>query len=101
VRAAGATPLLRLPLFSGPAIAALQPTGAPLVALSPAGEDIDAFVFPPTFGLLPGVEGPGLPAAAAWTALRIPMRPGVESLNAATATAIALHRWYAAQACEA
>jgi 16S rRNA (guanine527-N7)-methyltransferase len=96
VRAAGATPLLRVPLLAGPAIADLHPTGAPLVALSPAGEDIDAFEFPPVFGLLPGIEGPGLPAAGSWTPLRIPMQPGVESLNAATATAIALHRWYGA-----
>ena len=101
VRAAGGTPLLRVPLLSGPAIADLHPAGAPLIALSPAGEDIGQFEFPPTFGLLPGIEGPGLPETASWTRLRIQMQPGVESLNAATATAIALHRAYGAQAREA
>ena len=51
-------------------------------------------VFPPSFALLPGVEGPGLPDHIAKEhRVSIPMKPGVESLNAATATAIALYEW--------
>ena len=45
--------------------------------------------------LLVGAEGPGLTAAALAAAdvrARIPMAPGVDSLNVATAAAIALHR---------
>jgi len=44
--------------------------------------------------LLVGAEGPGLTdatIAAADVAVRIPLAPGVDSLNVATATAIALH----------
>jgi len=44
--------------------------------------------------LLVGAEGPGLTdatVAAADVAVRIPLAPGVDSLNVATATAIALH----------
>jgi tRNA G18 (ribose-2'-O)-methylase SpoU len=41
-----------------------------------------------------GVEGPGLPEALRPVALRrIPIEPGVESLNAAAAAAIALYAW--------
>ena len=41
-----------------------------------------------------GVEGPGLPDhLRSGPSLRIPMEPGVESLNAATAAAIALYAW--------
>lgn len=93
VRAAAGTPLFRVPLLSGPAAAALEVTAAPLLALSPTGDDIGQFSFPPCFGLLPGLEGPGLPRVPHATHLRIPMQPGVESLNAATATAITLHVW--------
>jgi tRNA G18 (ribose-2'-O)-methylase SpoU len=43
---------------------------------------------------VPGVEGPGLPTHLREGARRcIPIAPGVESLNAATATAIALYVW--------
>jgi len=44
--------------------------------------------------LLAGSEGHGLTEAArarADTAIRIPMAPGTDSLNVATATGIALH----------
>jgi tRNA G18 (ribose-2'-O)-methylase SpoU len=48
----------------------------------------------PRVALLLGAEGPGLTAealAAAHQRVRIPMAPGVDSLNVATAAAIALH----------
>ena len=93
MRAAGST-LLRLPLFEGPSIEALHQSKIPIITLSPKGKDIRRFRFPTAFGLLPGLEGPGLPPnLQGLTALSIPMAAGVESLNAATATAIALYVW--------
>ncbi len=93
-RAAGGSPLMRLRFYRGPALRALQPEKFPILALSTAGRDLAGFDFPAIFGLLPGLEGPGLPPAFRGPeALRIPVAPGVESLNAATATAIALYVW--------
>ena len=53
------------------------------------GPDLVSAPFPERFGLVPGVEGPGLPDRAPPAARRrsIPIAPGVESLNAAAATA--------------
>jgi tRNA G18 (ribose-2'-O)-methylase SpoU len=51
--------------------------------------------------LMAGSEGAGLTPEAldhADVALRIPMAPGVDSLNVATATGIALHRFFAEEA---
>ncbi|MBN1106664.1 MAG: hypothetical protein JXL84_24895, partial [Deltaproteobacteria bacterium] len=60
----------------------------------PDGEDVGGFAFPPAFGLIPGLEGPGVPSdLKSLPALAIPMAPGVESLNAALATGIVLYRW--------
>ena len=61
-----------------------------------------SFEFPPAFGLLAGMEGPGLPeslrqADQGREVLSIPMEPGAESLNAATSTAIGLYCWYQQQ----
>jgi tRNA G18 (ribose-2'-O)-methylase SpoU len=93
MRAAGSA-LLRLPLCEGPSIKELHKSGMPIITLSPKGQDICRFRFPAAFGLLPGLEGPGLPPnLKGLPALSIPMAPGVESLNAATATAIALYVW--------
>lgn len=92
-RAAG-TALFQVPLFRGPSVRDLDPTAAPLVALSAKGTDLAADRFPETFGLVPGIEGPGLPdRLRGGTARRIPIAEGVESLNAATAVAIALYEW--------
>lgn len=63
-------------------------------ALSPAGEErIEAVAWPARTALLLGAEGPGLPAAILQRcrAVRIPIRPGFDSLNVATASGIALH----------
>ena len=66
----------------------------PLIALSPEGQDVGQYAFPSTFGLLPGLEGPGLPAnLRSLVTLSVPMQPGVESLNAALATGIVLYSW--------
>ena len=60
-----------------------------------------ASAFPPggRLALVAGSEGAGLTPEAlahADVALRIPMAPGVDSLNVATATGIALHRFFSA-----
>jgi TrmH family RNA methyltransferase len=66
--------------------------GRPLVALDPAGEPLRAL---PDHALLAfGSERHGLSpqlAARADLRVRIPMRPGVSSLNLATAVAVALY----------
>jgi tRNA G18 (ribose-2'-O)-methylase SpoU len=93
MRAAGSA-LLRIPLFQGPSIKEVQKAGMPIITLSPKGQDIRRFRFPDSFGLVPGLEGPGLPPnLQGLPALSIPMAPGIESLNAATAAAIALYVW--------
>ncbi len=93
VRAAGSS-ILRVSLWEGPSIKELRKTRAPLITLSPEGKDIGRYKFPTTFGLLPGLEGPGLPDTLSQaTSLAIPMEPGMESINAALATGIALYLW--------
>lgn len=79
-------------LRQGPSVQTLPET-LPIVALSPEGNDVATFSFPKRFGLLPGLEGPGLPDHFRKHALSIPMSGPIESLNAATAAAIALYLW--------
>lgn len=79
-------------LRHGPSLQELS-KDLPLVALSAEGKDISAVGFPPRFGLLPGMEGSGLPEHLRQTAVSIPISSRVESLNAAAATAIALYLW--------
>ena len=81
------------------AVLQLKAQGYHFAALTPAPGSIDLAAFIPPGGvklaLLVGAEGPGLsPAllAAADSALRIPMRQGVDSLNLVVATSIAMHR---------
>lgn len=75
----------------------LKDAGFTLAALTPAAgsREIAGYEAPRRLALLVGAEGPGLTAAlldAADDRVRIPMRPGVDSLNLVVATAIALHR---------
>lgn len=92
-RVAGST-LFRVPIFEGPSLRSLRRLKAPLITLSPEGEDAGKFTFPPAFGLMPGLEGPGVPEGLKRdVVLSVPMEPGVESLNAALATGIALYLW--------
>jgi len=79
-------------LSRGPSVDDLPET-LPIVPLSADGVDVAGFEFPERFGLLPGVEGPGLPAKFRERAVSIPMAGNVESLNAATAAAIVLYLW--------
>jgi len=92
-RAAGPA-LFQTELMTGPSIRDFDAAAHPLIALDAAGDDLDAAPFPETFGLVVGVEGPGLPEHLRRGAKRrIPIAEGVESLNAATATAVALYAW--------
>ena len=65
-----------------------------MIALDTTGPELSEAPFPDRFGLVVGVEGPGLPAhLREGERRRIAMQPGVESLNAAAAAAIALYVW--------
>jgi 16S rRNA (guanine527-N7)-methyltransferase len=97
-RAAGPA-LFQLSLFQGPSIHELQAHNAPIIALDTSGPELSERPFPATFGLVAGVEGPGLPdRLRQGERRRIAMADEVESLNAATAAAIALYAWSRARA---
>ncbi|MDR3566587.1 MAG: 16S rRNA (guanine(527)-N(7))-methyltransferase RsmG [Syntrophobacteraceae bacterium] len=91
VRASGGA-VFKARLLEGPAIADL-PEELPLVPLSREGARISDFKFPASFGLLPGIEGPGLPEKFRKDAISIPISFEVESLNGVVAVAIALFKW--------
>lgn len=91
VRASGGA-VFTANLFEGPSIKDL-PEELPIVPLSREGRKISGFRFPSKFGLLPGVEGPGLPDRFRKTAVSIPISTDVESLNAVAAIAVALFEW--------
>ncbi|MDR0354197.1 MAG: class I SAM-dependent methyltransferase [Deltaproteobacteria bacterium] len=77
-------------LWSGPALADLSQL-PDIYALSPKGRNIRAFNPPKSLGLVVGLEGPGLDDLfPEERRLAIPMKPGVESLNAAVAAAVAM-----------
>lgn len=68
--------------------------GYEVLGLSPRGASaLDELAPAPRRALLLGTEGPGLPAdvLAGTTPVRIPMEPGLDSLNVAVASAIALY----------
>ncbi len=96
LRASGGT-VLRAKLFEGPSIKKLQ-AALDIFPLSTEGRNISTFTFPERFALLPGLEGEGLPEAWRSRALAIPIRPEVESLNAAAAVAVALYAWSVSKA---
>jgi tRNA G18 (ribose-2'-O)-methylase SpoU len=82
-------------------LARLRARGFAVLALTPGGEAVDIDSEPAPWGrcrhlaVLAGAEGSGLTAEALGLAdhrARIPMVPGANSLNVATAVGIALHR---------
>lgn len=98
VRAAGGN-IFRVPIVEGPGLSELDPVGVPIITLSPRGEDVSSYRFPPSFCLVPGLEGPGVPDSLGNACtLAIPMKNGVESLNAAMATGIVLYLWQRGEA---
>jgi tRNA G18 (ribose-2'-O)-methylase SpoU len=75
-------------------LSALQAAGFEQIALSPAGRtDIRELVRSERMALYLGTEGEGLPAhlLACLKTVRIPIADGFDSLNVATAAAVALH----------
>lgn len=95
VRASGAL-VFGAKFFEGPSLKDLAeslPEDFPLIPLSAEGKSISQFRFPERFALLLGLEGPGLPERFRKNAVSIPISPEAESLNAATAAAIALYTW--------
>jgi tRNA G18 (ribose-2'-O)-methylase SpoU len=75
-------------------LATLAATGFTALALTPAGaQPVSEAARPDRAALLLGAEGPGLPEAILKRArtLRIPMKPGWDSLNVAAASAVVLH----------
>ena len=94
LRAAGPG-IFKTEIMQGPSLSELAPhIDLPLFALGLNGQNLFKFKFPPTFGLVAGMEGPGLDSLEeTWpqtSMLTIPMRPGVESLNAGAAVDMAL-----------
>lgn len=96
--AVGAT--FRLPIVRGGAIGevvdALARRGFEVLALSPGGDRLMDEVAPaPRTALIVGSEGPGLPAELLGSlgSIRIDMAADFDSLNVATAAALALHRF--------
>lgn len=76
------------------ALATIGAAGFEPVALSPAGQTaLDRFRPPPRVALMLGAEGPGLDAGLIERSktVRIRMVEGFDSLNVATASAVALH----------
>jgi tRNA G18 (ribose-2'-O)-methylase SpoU len=76
-------------------LAAIEAVGFQLWGLSPRGEtDLDDIPAAARTALVVGTEGDGLPPAIlqALRTAQIRQRPGLDSLNVATATGIALHR---------
>ena len=78
----------------------LQAEGFEVWAMTPrqAAESLQSLNVPDKLAILLGAEGPGLPEALieACRAVRIPMKPGFDSVNVATAGAIALAHVYSA-----
>jgi tRNA G18 (ribose-2'-O)-methylase SpoU len=87
-------PWTRLP--AGDVATMLRESGFTVAALTPAADAVDLATLardvPARLALLLGTEGDGLSEAAARSAdlrVRIPMAPGVDSLNVAAASAVA------------
>src|SRR5262245_56860679 len=91
LRASGGA-VLRARLATGPALTEL-PLDLSFTPLSVEGNDLTDAMLPVNCALLPGTEGPGLPSAWRSRAIRIPIRPDVDSLNAAAALSIVLYEW--------
>jgi tRNA G18 (ribose-2'-O)-methylase SpoU len=86
-------PFARLPGEWPASLDVLKDAGLSLVAMTPAGSvPLRDAARPQRWGVLLGAEGPGLTEAAMSMAdvrVRIPMAEGVDSLNVATAAAVA------------
>jgi TrmH family RNA methyltransferase len=87
---------LHFALPVGRIAAPLGRTARPLLAIDPEGDDLDPRALPPDAIYAFGSERHGLSSTTVEVAdghLRIPMRPGVSSLNLATSVAAVLFAW--------
>lgn len=76
----------------------LEAPGRPVIAVDPAGESLDEVDIPDEAILIFGAERDGVSdplLRLSGQRTRIPMRPGVSSLNLATAVAVVLYAWRA------
>lgn len=64
-----------------------------VISLDRGGEDLAEITFPDSFLLVPGIEGPGLPAKLKTHSVSIPVSDAVESLNASVALGIFMYVW--------
>lgn len=89
-------PFARFDAWPDPAIDAIRARGFTIAALTPSPDAVDIADVPrmEKVAVVVGAEGPGLSPtvlAGADARVRIPMADGVDSLNVATAAAIAFH----------
>ena len=94
VRVAGSA-VFKVPLLDGPSIYDLTGLGKRLFVLDRRGSAVMGFEFPHAFGLLPGLEGQGVPEPLlkSYERLAIPIDRDIESLNAAMAVGVVLYEW--------
>lgn len=97
IRAAGPA-VFQVTMERGPSLSELGALGTggpvPIFGLAADGAALDTVEWPATFGLVAGLEGPGLPEQfESGRRISVPIAPAVESLNAATAVAISLYAW--------
>jgi len=89
--------ILRIRMEYGPPLAdiALLSLKIPFYSLDMRGRHLTGVVWPPTFGLIAGMEGTGLPddVKEKCVSVSIPLENGLDSLNAAAAVSIALWDW--------
>jgi len=64
-----------------------------ILALDKKGKNISEIDFPPSFILIPGIEGPGLPEIYLERSVSIPLSDKIESLNASVALSIFMYEW--------
>lgn len=88
--------VFKMLFVKGPSIDELTDYAAesiPLVALDKGGIDIEKFIFPESFFLIPGTEGQGLPESLMQSSVSIPVTDSIESLNASVALSVFLYEW--------
>ncbi|CAN5699061.1 hypothetical protein BH10BDE1_BH10BDE1_02030 [soil metagenome] len=89
--------VFNLELARGPSIHDVTKAGVEfsnrLVALDMLGSSLQTFEWPKAPLILIGEEGQGVPESFAGQRVKIPMKAGVESLNAAVSAGIALYDW--------
>jgi len=92
---ASAAVLTHLKIYSVSESFVSNPWPAPFFALHTSGTRLASFYWPRAFGLVLGMEGPGIPCDMDISEyISIPMEPGIESLNATAALAIVLYQWH-------